>query len=118
MKRPEPYLLHIVAEMDYLLKHSDPIDFQSFLHDETLRRSFERSLEIIGEATKNIPKAFREKHHDVPWKDMAGLRDILIHQYFGVDYARVWDIVKQKIPVLRERIKALLRETEGLKGDR
>ena len=110
MKRPEPYLLHIIVEMDYLLKYSECIDFQDFLHDETLRRSFERSFEIIGEAVKNIPKAFREMHPNMPWKDMAGLRDVLIHQYFGVDHARIWDTVKQKLPALRERIKDLLQE--------
>ena len=80
------------------------------MHDETLRRSFERSFEIIGEAVKNIPKAFREMHPNMPWKDMAGLRDVLIHQYFGVDHARIWDTVKQKLPALRERIKDLLQE--------
>jgi uncharacterized protein with HEPN domain len=96
--------------MDYLLTHSEHLDFQVFHHDETLRRSFERSLEIIGEAAKNIPKAFRDAHPDVPWKDMAGLRDVLIHQYFGVDYGRIWDIVRQKIPPLREKVAAILVE--------
>jgi len=99
-------------EMDYLLKYSTDIEYQDFLNNEMLRKSFERALEVIGEATKNIPKAFRDKNSGVPWKDMAGLRDVLIHQYFGVDYGRLWDIVRQKIPALREQIRVLLQETE------
>jgi uncharacterized protein with HEPN domain len=110
LKRPEPYLQHIIAEMDYLLKHSEPIDFQEFVRDETLKRSFERSFEIIGEATKNIPGGFKDENPDVPWKEMAGLRDVLIHHYFGVDHGRIWDIVKQKLPALRERLSKILQD--------
>jgi uncharacterized protein with HEPN domain len=86
----------MVAEMEYLLKSSKDLNFDEFMQDEDLIRSFTRSLEIIGEATKNLPNNFRNKYPQVPWKEMAGLRDILIHQYFGVDYKSVWDIVKKQ----------------------
>lgn len=70
----------------------------TFPQDETRRRAFVRGLEIIGEATKRVPEDFRTKHPDLPWKQMAGMRDRLIHDYFGVDYEIVWDVVKNHIP--------------------
>jgi uncharacterized protein with HEPN domain len=84
--------------------------YEDFIKDETLKRSFVRSLEIIGEATKNLPDDFRSKYPQVQWKEMAGLRDILIHRYFGVNYKSVWDVIKNKIPKLKEQIENILGE--------
>jgi uncharacterized protein with HEPN domain len=84
---PLEYLRHIAAEADYLLQRSDGLTFDAFSGDETLRRAFVRSLEVIGEASKKVPEGFRTQHPDVPWRAMAGMRDRLIHDYFGVDYA-------------------------------
>ena len=71
-----------------------------------------RSLEVIGEATKNISMDFREKHSNIKWKDLAGLRDKLIHKYFGIRCDIVWDIVKTRIPELKEKIQSILKEIE------
>jgi uncharacterized protein with HEPN domain len=68
----------------------------SFLQDETLKRAFVRSLEIIGEAVKKVPEDFRAKYSQVEWRKMAGTRDRLIHDYLGVDYELVWDTLWQK----------------------
>ena len=67
-----------------------------FLRDETLKRAFVRSLEIIGEAVKQVPEVFRAKYPQVEWRKMAGTRDRLIHDYLGVDYELVWDIVENR----------------------
>ncbi len=101
---PRDYLRHILAEADYLIEQSKELTFERFDADETLRRAFVRSLEVIGEAVKKLPAEFREKYPEVEWGPIARLRDRLIHGYFGIDYQIVWDIVQNKIPVLRRDI--------------
>ncbi len=66
-----------------------------------------RSLEVIGEAVKNLPVEFKEQYPDVEWKKIAGMRDMLIHNYFGVNYKVVWDVVKNQVPDLRKKIESL-----------
>lgn len=107
---PRDYLKHILAESDYLLGRSDGLSFEAFVADETLRRAFVRSLEIIGEAAKKVPEGYRASHPNVEWRAMAGMRDRLIHDYFGVDFELVWDVVQNRIPALRRQILALLEE--------
>lgn len=80
------------------------------MDDETLKRAVVRSLEIIGEATKKIPADFKVKLSSVQWKNMAGMRDRLIHECIGVNYAIVWDVVKNKITELNDQLKEVLRE--------
>lgn len=105
---PRDYLRHILAEADYLLGRAGGLTFESFVSDETLRRAFVRSLEIIGEAAKQVPVEFRAQFPNVDWRAMAGMRDRLVHGYFGVDYEIVWDVVSNRIPDLREQIGAIL----------
>lgn len=70
-----------------------------------------RRLEIIGEATKNIPVKFRQEHHDVPWRELAGMRDILIHEYFGVDLELIWTTVKENLPKLKQKLTQIIGKT-------
>lgn len=105
---PLDALRHILDEAEYLLGHSLDVEEAAFLEDETRRRAFVRSLEIIGEATKRVPEDFRAKYPEVPWKQMAGMRDRLIHDYFGVDYEIVWDVVTNHIPALKTQIGQIL----------
>lgn len=106
---PRDYLRHILVEADYLIGRSEGLSFEGFVADETLRRAFVRSLEIIGEATKKVPEEFRAAHQSVEWRAMAGMRDVLIHDYFGVDFELVWDVVRNRIPELRGHIVSILK---------
>lgn len=104
-KEPLEYLRHIRDESIYILSViNNDISKDDFLRDETLKRAVVRSLEIIGEATKKIPVDFKMKWNSIQWKNMAGMRDRLIHDYIGVNYSIVWDVIKNKIPELHEQI--------------
>lgn len=103
------YLRHMLVEAEYLVVHSARLSYQEFAGDETLRRAFVRSLEIIGEAAKRVPDDFRATCPDVDWRGMAGMRDRLVHGYFGVDFELVWDVVLTRIPELQRRLIEILR---------
>lgn len=105
---PRDYLRHILDEADYLLRESADLTIDEFQSNETLRRAFVRSLEIIGEAARKLPEEFRARHSSIEWRKIAGMRDRLIHGYFGVDYDLVWDVVQSRIPVLRQQVASLL----------
>jgi uncharacterized protein with HEPN domain len=108
-KEPLEYLKHIRDETLFILSVIDnDITKDDFLQDETLKRAVVRSLEIIGEATKKIPVDFKLKWDSISWKNMAGMRDRLIHDYMGVNYSIVWDVIKNKIPELHEQIVRVL----------
>lgn len=109
---PREYLRHILDEADYLLQASEGLKVEGFTADPTLRRAFVRSLEIIGEATKNLPAAFRAEHPELPWSDMARTRDRLIHGYVDVDYLLVWQAVREHVPIVKRQIEALLSEPQ------
>ncbi len=107
-KEPEQFLKHIHDECKYLLGVSEGLSYDEFYNDETLKRAVVRSLEIIGEATKKIPADFKVLWSSIQWKNMAGMRDRLIHDYIGVNYSIVWDVIKNKIPDLEKQIDSVL----------
>ncbi len=107
-KEPIEFLKHIYDECTYLLSISKGLSKDRFLEDETLKRAVVRSLEIIGEATKKIPADSKVKWSSIQWKNMAGMRDRLIHDYIGVNYSIVWDVLANKIPELNSQIQKVL----------
>ena len=102
------YVRHILDEVIYLEGRAEGLSKGEFMQDETLRRAFVRSLEVIGEATKNISMELRQKHGHIDWRAMAGMRDRLIHRYFGIDYDLVWDVVTNKVPILHREIQQII----------
>lgn len=107
MKSTRDLLEDIRAECDYLASMTAALTIERFLADETAKRAFARSLEIIGEAVKGLPSDFVLGHPELPWRRMAGMRDRLIHGYFAVDYSLVWDVAVNHIPTLRKGIVAI-----------
>ncbi len=112
MSQSTDYLKHILEEADYLIASSKGMRKSSFLKNQTAKRAFVRSVEIIGEASKKVSPDFKERYLDIDWKAMAGMRDRLIHDYFGIDYELVWDVVINKIPPLKKRIEEILQREE------
>lgn len=112
-KSPLDYLRHILDECDYVVSviTEDTVK-DDLLDNETLKRAVVRSLEIIGEATKKIPDDFKANWSGISWRNMAGMRDKLIHDYMGVNYSIVWDVVKNIIPVLKEQIEEIITEED------
>lgn len=106
-KDPINYLRHIQDECEYIISviQDRAVIKSDFVENETLKRAIVRSLEIIGEATKKIPIDEKLKFPTIQWKNMAGMRDRLIHDYMGVNYSIVWDVVINKIPDALNQIK-------------
>ena len=89
------------------------MNYQEFSLDKKTSAAVVHKLEIIGEATKNLPRSIRLRGPDVPWQEMAGMRDKIAHFYFGVDYEIVWNVVKQQLPHLRPILQRMLNDLEG-----
>ena len=101
------YLQHILDEAKFLLDKSEGLDRDSFLQDETFKRAF-ASIEIIGEAVKQIPESIRRQYPNVEWHAIAGMRNRLIHVYYTIDYTFVWNAVVSHVPSLVENIELIL----------
>lgn len=86
MREIRDYLIDIKTECEYLISRSKNIDYSDFVRNEELKRAFVRSLEIIGEACKNIPRGIKKNYPHIQWKGIVGMRNILVHEYFGIDF--------------------------------
>lgn len=113
MKRNDQiYLVHILNSIERIEEYTEGMEEDHFLSNNLVQDGTIRQIEIIGEASKNISKDLRDKYPQIPWSDIAGMRNRLIHHYFGVNIKAVWDTVKVDIPVLKNEILAILNDSK------
>ena len=110
MKDDSVYLRHILESIGRVREFTRGVSEERFLKDALVQSAVIRQLEIIGEAVKNLSPSFRKRHKNVPWKDISGLWDKLIHGYFGVDISLVWGICEKDLPELKGSIRSFLGE--------
>ena len=112
MKKRNPlfFLEDIKLAVNKILKYTENMDFEEFGSDEKTIDAVERNFEIIGEAVKNLPEEIKNNYPNVPFKQIAGMRDKLIHDYFGVDYEIVYKTIKDKLPEFKSQIEKIIKE--------
>ena len=106
------YLRHIMDAINLIEKYLENVNCDEFMKNHMIQDAVIREIEIIGEATKNISEELKNKYTDIPWRNIAGIRDKLIHGYFGVDLDAVWGTATEDIPKLRDSIKKVLEKIE------
>jgi len=108
------FIRDILDSIDKIESFIGDMSFEEFTKDDKTSSAVVRKLEVIGEATKNIPESIRERYSNVPWSDMARMRDKIIHFYFGIDYEIVWRVIKDRLPGIRVILEEILKELEEI----
>ena len=114
MRRDETYLLDILIAANKALKFVEGMDRNKFEENEIVQNAVMRPLEIIGEAAGRVSKEFRKAHPEIPWREMVGLRNRLIHEYFRIDFGAVWSTIHKDLPKLIEIIEPLIPKEDEI----
>jgi uncharacterized protein with HEPN domain len=109
-KDPEVFIAHILECIGRIEEYTGNASKEIFFNSAQLQDAVIRRIEVIGEAVKNIPAEIKNDYPEIAWKDIAGMRDILIHEYFGVDLELTWKVVKENIPDLKKKILKIKRD--------
>jgi uncharacterized protein with HEPN domain len=106
-------ILDCVTKIEEFVENTS---FEEFVKDDKTSSAVIRKIEIIGEATKNVPRDIRQRYRNLPWSDMARMRDKIIHFYFGVDYEIVWKVIKERLPEIKVKTMQILKDLEEREG--
>lgn len=107
------YLRHIIDAANQIYEYIKDLEFESFIKSRLIQDAVIRELEIIGEASKNLTNEFLKNYPTIPWKDIAGMRDKLIHGYMGVNLDDVWKTTKDDVPALKDQINKILKNNNN-----
>ncbi len=111
-KEPKIFLEHVLTHISLIENFMKGLTRQKLENSELHKSALIYELQVIGEAVKNLPLSFTHKYPQIEWQKMAGLRDKLIHNYFGIDLEIVWNVIKNKLPSLKQQIQHILKELE------
>ena len=111
-KEPKVFIDHILVCIENIQNYTKGIDREGFLSNPLLQDAVIRNLEVIGEASKNIPQNFRNKHLHIPWRQIAGMRDVLIHDYMKADIDAVWTTIEEHLPTLKIQLNEIKGQGE------
>lgn len=112
MKDNSIYISHILDAIKDIKEFTKGMNKKQFLKNKMAEHAIVRNIEVIGEASKNISKDFRERHNDIPWQDIIKMRNKVTHFYFGISYETVWEVVRRDIPALEAKLKPIIGKTK------
>lgn len=112
MRDPNLYLIDIKEAIDKIQEYTKDLFFDEFSKNSEKIDAVIRNLEIIGEAVKNIPKELKQKHKEINWQDIVDMRNIITHEYFGIDTEIVWKTIKESLPTLENKVNDILKKAK------
>lgn len=101
-----------LVAVDKIARYTENVNYDDFCQNEMMVDAVLRNLEVLGEAARNVPDEIKVKYPHVPWKRMVGLRNIVIHEYFGIDLENIWKIIDENVPETRSELVKILKDLE------